>query len=670
MSEEIWTLQQELESLELSALNRLYSLWNIPGTNKEKRTVIKKLILCMQDEFYIKGVLEKLSSTQVTIYSFLLRSKGNIMTLGDIARKISLPPMNAEMELGVLKRYRLVYQRKNRERLTNNLDRYHYYNENGKRVELNSNESNNKLRVSLAKVLIGSPVSPEWQKVFKNNISLNGSATTFNQKTSSIASEAKNIGNIISMWGSVEKELIRETFHQGGVMEMSRSREIIQNHKKDWENIVRKLNGSRILLDDYYIDNRFVRVMLLPQEVFHYLQKNPLPIAEKGWVKERQKKIICNDLDFFLNIKKLISYISSRGISLAKSGKIKQVDLRDMEDALLHTDTGLFIEKSQNYQVAHLLPVIRILDNIRLKDHDVVLRNDYEKIVEMNALQLADKVIEAITVERESRSFYEDIFMTRDVLFPKKELWLECINHIQKYKNIMHKVLMAMIIRNRLVLSHDFRIQNFHSQLNELSQELTSVIFYLQLFGLITVEYPERKITLSDIGMFLIFKKSLDRKDQMGGLILNADMSIIAIPEKVSLKTMLLLKSFAKIKLFDNVYTFQITKKSFQSGLLLKEKPEYLIEAIKRCSPNKLSQNFLFSIEDWSSTLPLVKIIDECVVIQTKEAKHMDSLLGQINSKRIVQEKLSPTTILIYKNKIHDIIESAEKLELIVKLIR
>jgi hypothetical protein len=59
----------------------------------------------MKDEFYLKGVLEKLSATQVTIYTSILKSRSSILTLGEIARRISMPPVNAEMELAVLKRY-------------------------------------------------------------------------------------------------------------------------------------------------------------------------------------------------------------------------------------------------------------------------------------------------------------------------------------------------------------------------------------------------------------------------------------------------------------------------------------------------------------------------------------------------------------------------------------
>ena len=667
MAEEKNTLQQELDKLELEGLQRLAQLWNIPNIGQEKRAVIKKLLAGMQDDFYIKGVLEKLSSTQVTIYSSLLSSKAKVMTLGDIARKISVPPMNAEMELGVLKRYYLVYQRKNRERLTNNLDRYHYYSESGQYVEVDFNERNKKLKVSLPKVLLGRPLSSEWRQILKSKVRSNGS---FDPKSSIVAAEPENLAKIISRWSPIEQEVVRACFYQGGVLEMSRVRELLHAHKQGWENVVRKLNDSGVVLDDYYIDSKFVRVILLPQEVFNYLQKNPLPLSEKKGLRERQSRKFCNDMDFFLNIKKLIVYISCRGISLAKSGKIKQVDLREMEDSLLHNDIGLFIEKSQSYQVELLLPVMRLLDIVRVKNQDVVLRNDYEKILKMNYFQFIPHVLEAVLTERQRRSFYEDIFTALDVPFPRQELWEECLAHIQKYKRIMHRILMAMIIRNHLVIGRSFHIHDFQIQLGQLSRELTSVLFYLQLFGLIQVEYPERWLSLSDLGHHVFSKKALPNKEQKGSLIINADMSVVAIPEKLSLKSLLLLKSFADIKSFDNVYTFQISKKSLQKGILLKEKVKDFVQVLKNCSRREPSQNFLFSIKDWSASLPLVHIADECVIVQTKEAKHMELLLGQISGKRIVQEKISKNTILLHPNKISEVIEAAEKLELLVRLVR
>ena len=667
MAEEKNTLQQELDKLEPDGLTRLAQLWNIPNVGKEKRTIIKRLLLGMQDDFYVKGVLEKLSSTQVTIYSSLLSSKSKVMTLGDIARKISVPPMNAEMELGVLKRYYLVYQRKNRERLTNNLDRYYFYSESGSHVQVDFNERNKKLKVSLPKALLGRPLSPEWHQILKSNVHSNG---YFDTKSSAIAAEPENLAKLISHWSPIEQEVVRSCFYQGGILEMSSVRELLHSHKKGWEYIVRKLNDSGLVLDEYYIDGKFIRVMLLPQEVFSYLQKNPLPLNEKKGLRERQSKKICNDMDFFLNIKKLIAYISCRGISLAKSAKIKQVDLREMEDNLLHNDIGLFIEKSQSYQVELLLPVMRLLDIVRVKNQDVVLRNDYEKIIKMNYAQLIPQVLEAVLTERQRRSFYEDIFTPMEVPFPRQDLWEECIAYIQKYKHIMHRILIAIIVRNRLVLERSFCIHDFQLQLSQLSRELISVLFYLQLFGLIQVEYPERWLSISELGHHVFSKKTLAQKDQKGSLIINADMSIVAIPEKLSLESLLLLKSFADIKSFDNVYTFQISKRSLQKGILLKEKPKDFVQMLKNCSRREPSQNFLFSIKDWSTSLPLVQIADECVIIQTKEAKHMELLLGQINGKRVVQEKISKNTILLHPNKIPEVIEAAEKLELLVNLVR
>ena len=89
----------------------------------------------------------------------------------------------------------------------------------------------------------------------------------------------------------------------------------------------------------------------------------------------------------------MIAYISRKGLNLAKSGKIKQVDLKEAENRLLRPDIGLFIEKSQIYQIELILPVMRLLDIVRIKRDDVVLRNDYEAILEMDPFDLMDLII-------------------------------------------------------------------------------------------------------------------------------------------------------------------------------------------------------------------------------------------------------------------------------------
>jgi len=231
-------------------------------------------------------------------------------------------------------------------------------------------------------------------------------------------------------------------------------------------------------------------------------------------------------------------------------------------------------------------------------------------------------------------------------------------------------VIIASLIREKVVLAKKFRIKNFQQELMELRREITSSLFYMQLLGLLTVEYPDRWVKLSELGLHVLKGKPLERHDEKGGVIINPDLSLVAIPERLSLMGLYTLKSFMELKNFDNIYSFQLTRESFQEGLLLKNKAEELLNLLSETSKNELSQNLLFSVEDWSRTLPLVTITDECVVLQTRDPNHMELLLGQINGKKIVLEEISPTTILIDPEKVYETITSAEKLNLIVRLIR
>ncbi len=652
-------LELELEKLDIAGLKRIAQLWNIQKIGKDRKATIKNIIACMKDEFYLKGVLEKLSATQVTIYTSILKSRSSILTLGEIARRISMPPVNAEMELAVLKRYFLVYQRKNRERLTNNLDKYYYYQESGSGVRMDTNEKGQKFKLTLGKALQArSPLPAEWKKALGSKPNLTHAA------------QAEPVGKVIAGLSDLERDVMLECFLQGGILEISRARELVTARKGKWEELVRHMNGLGLLLDEYYIDERFVRLLIMPVEIFGHLQEHPILPVQKRGTRRRQEKKTVNDLDFFLNIKKMIVYISRKGLNLAKSGKIKQVDLKETENKLLRPDIGLFIEKSQIYQIELLLPVMRLLDIVRVKRDDVVLRNQYEKILDMDAFDLMELVIKEMADARNRRVHYEDVFEPLYVPFYLKGIFDECVEYISRRKRVMYFVIMATMIREKLVMAKAFRVKNFQQELGDLRREITSSLFYMQLLGLAACEYPDRWVEISDLGLNYLKGHALSREDHKGGVIINPDMSMIAIPEKLSLKGLYTLKSFAEVKSFDNVYTFQITRESFQEGILLKSDAALFVQLLQKVSRNELSQNLLFSIEDWSRTLPLVTITDECVVVQTKDPVHMELLLGQISGKRIVLEKISPTTILIDADKIFETIGFAEKLNLIVKLIR
>lgn len=105
-------LIQELSKLDLNELKKIATIWNISKTSgKDKKSLNHLLYESFQDEFHLRGVLEKLSPLQVTIYSLILKNK-NVQTLGEIVRKVALQAINVEMELNVLRKYLLVYQRK------------------------------------------------------------------------------------------------------------------------------------------------------------------------------------------------------------------------------------------------------------------------------------------------------------------------------------------------------------------------------------------------------------------------------------------------------------------------------------------------------------------------------------------------------------------------------
>ncbi|MCB1173364.1 MAG: helicase-associated domain-containing protein [Leptospiraceae bacterium] len=660
-------LALELDKLDSNGLKRLGRLWNLAKLGADKKSLTKNIVQTMQDEFYLKGVLEKLSATQVTIYTSILKAKSSVLTLGEIARKIGMPPVNAEMELGVLKRYYLVYQRKNRERLTNNLDKYHYYPESGDVVRMDTNEKAQKFRLQIGKVLQRRDSVPrEWQKLLDKRCVSGGQLTAAGIKA---CGEDELIAAILEGLSDLERDVILECFLQGGVLELARARELISMKRGKWETVVRHLDNLGLLCDEYYVDEKFIRILVLPQDVFKHIQEHPiLPIQKKK--KKRQESKANNELDFFLNIRKMIAYISRKGLNLAKSGKIKQIDLRETENRLLRPNIDLFPEKSQINQIELLLPVMRLLDIVRVKGDDVVLRNDYSRVLTMPPLELIHEVYEEMTGARGRRVRYEDVFEPLYVPFFDRQVMDDCVNQIMKRGPVIYFVIIASLIREKLLLNTEFKIRRFTEELTELRREIQSALFYLQLLGFIVVEFPDRHISVSELGLFYLKSKKLNNTVQKGGLIINPDLSMVAIPEMLSLEALYQIKCFAEVKSFDNVYTFQISRESFQEGLLMRAKPELFVETLTECSRGELSQNLLFSIEDWSRTLPLVTITDESVLVQTENSDHMELLLGQIAGKKIVLQKISPTTIIIEQDKIYETITYAEKLNLIVNLIR
>ncbi len=654
-------LLTELLKIDGNTLKRLLTIWNIKKLPKDKKSQIRLLMDAIEDEFYVKGILEKLSSIQIQIYLEIISQPEMMLTLGEIAKRFSLPPNSAEMELGVLKRYFLVYQRKNRERLTNTLDRYYAYPQSAKTIFIKEKKIHDIFTQSIKKIIENkikenqlNQLDPVWQVDQKWN------ETLINE----------TLRGLIDALSEVEEELILTAFNQGGVIEINHARDIIEKNKEKWEDVIIKLNAQLLLLDEYYIEDKFIRILVLPDDVFDYIVKNPIISKANKGIKKSLERTSENNLDFFINIKKLMIYILKRGITLSKSGKLKQTDLRDTENYLLPVDIQLFKEKSQIFQVELLLTIMRILDIVRVKKDDVVLRNDWEEVLRLEPIDILKRTLKAIEDSEERLIKYEEIFEPIYVPFYKKQIFQKVIKVLQKQERNVYYVIMAILVRENIVLDKNFEIKYFIDNYSNYVKELVSVLFYLQLFGYLKVEYPDRWISFSQLGLHFIKKLPLKKDDEQGGIAINQDLSIIAFPEKLSLNGLYYLKLFCELKSFENIYTFQFTRNSFMDALLINEDSEKFLNFLKKTSINELPQNLIFSINEWKNNIPLLTITDECVVVKTKEPNHLELLLGQIHNKELIIEQLSPTSIIIEQDGIPEIIEISEKLNLVVKLIR
>jgi hypothetical protein len=657
----------ELSKLEISDLKKIATHWNIPKFSaKDKRTSINQLLIAFTDEFLLKGILEKLTPIQVTIFTQILKNK-QVQTLGEIVRKTGLPSLNAETELGVLRKYNLIYQRKNRERLTNNLDKYHAYPEIAELIKMDINNKGEKFKLSLDKVLPKTPIktiSPDWIK------QLNLKKPDSIDELTKTALTEESISKSISSLSELERDLLLYIYSNGGVLEAEVVRSYIVVNRGKFEIALPNITNRFLAIDTYYIDERFVRIVSIPKEILHYIQAHTvLPSVKKG-TKQKQEKIAKNDLDFFLNIKKMISFVSRKGLSLAKSGKVKQADNKRTEQELLKLDLEIFPEKGQVYQIELILPILKILNLVDIKGENIILLPEVDQYQKKDIFEVMNQVIHEVNEVRTRRFNPPEVFSAIEVPFYDKPILDKCVGIIISMGKVNPSVIFSNVIRDNLILAPGFRMKNFQSDLMDLRKEIISAVFYLHLFGLLEVDYPARLLSLSDLGRHYFQSKSIPKHTEKGGITINPDFSIIAFPEKCSMHGIHLLKVFTELKDYDRVYTFMLTKESFQTGILLGYDPSMFIQFLKESSKADLAQNLIFLFDDWGRNLPMVNITEDCVLLKTNDLHVMELLMGQIKGKKIIIEEISNDAVLIDKAKIQDVIQVAEKLNLIIKLTR
>ncbi|MDZ4726827.1 MAG: helicase [Leptospira sp.] len=660
-------LYQELEKLDLNEIKKIATLWNIqklPG--KDKKSTIHGLMEVFQSEFYLKGVLEKFSPLQVNIITSILKNKG-VMTLGEIARKVNIPPINIEMELNVLRKYYLVYQRKNRERLTNNLDKYHAYDEFVKLIKVDINQKGEKFKFSTERALhkaTYAEIPNEWKEAI--GAKKQDSVENFLK----VALSGESIQAVLDSLGDFDRDVLHKIYTHGGVIEMETIRNYITVNRGKFEVCIPHLTSLYLIRDIYYVEDKFIRVVVIPKEILDHLQYSPiLPPVKKG-TRVRQEKISANGLDFYLNVKKLVSYISRKGLNLAKSGKIKQADHKRTETELLSPDIEIFPEKSQVYQIELILPILKLLGYVDIKGENVILTSETDEFLKKDIFEIMKIVIHEVNEARTRRLSPPEVFTAAEVPFYEKSILDKTVKLIMAHGKINVSVIFSHIVRDHLVFAPTFQIKTYEEDLADLRKEIISAIFYLQLFGLIEVEYPQRNLSLAELGKHYFNHDPLTTPTEKGGITINPDFSIIAFPDRVSLNGIHLLKAFCELKDYDRVYTFILTKDSFQLGILLGYEKDTFIQFLRESSKAELAQNLLFLLDDWGNNLPIVTITEDSVLLRTKDALVMELLLGQIKGKKFVLEEVSPTGIIIEKSKVMEVIAIAEKLNMIIRLNR
>ncbi|EMY24418.1 helicase C-terminal domain protein [Leptospira interrogans serovar Australis str. 200703203] len=288
-----------------------------------------------------------------------------------------------------------------------------------------------------------------------------------------------------------------------------------------------------------------------------------------------------------------------------------------------------------------ILPVLKLLNIVDIKGENIVLREEMNEFNGKDIFEIMKLVVHEVNEARMKRVVPAEVFTATEMPFYDKPILDKCVSLIIKAKRIHLSVIFSNIIREHLILSPGFRTKNFQSDLAELRKEIMSVIFYLHLFGLLEVEYPNRFLSLSKLGEYFFQTGELSHKTEKGGITINPDFTIIAFPDRVSIYGLHLLKAFTELKDYDRVYTFVLTKEAFQLGILLGYKPVEFIDFLKSSSKADLAQNLLFLLEDWGGNLPVVEITEDCVLVRTKDQNTMELLLGQIKGKKLFWMKLA-----------------------------
>jgi len=569
-------------------------------------------------------ILSSLSENELKILK-LVYSRKDYVTLGEIEKHLKVSIIETEDMTASLSGKLLLYTLKNRQLLSNRLDKIYTIKE-------------------ISDVFNISELSDIKGKLKKISDSMLKTEKSFIRKLTASDNKIKSMLNPI--------------IKSGGITSLTQLLKISPE-----DSINKTINTS--------IKNNLISAFHIMEYPFHTLVTVSEDLISELVSNENENKTedinIANRYSFTINLLHTFDTISTHGLFLTRLKKFRIIDRKRITDAMIKiTDIdGKIISQESVSQLT--LFILKKLKCLKLQKDitKITLKNIQKKLEQPQKLLI--KIINTLDLTEPT----DDLF-TSSLKIPDNNSVIIILKILWKVGNSAPDYLKtASLTEMRISLLDDNENLNveMYPDENKLNETFLAALNFLCILGII--EIKKGLICLSDIGVetgTLAFKdkSKLVQREPVKSIYINPDFTIIIPENDIPSIALYHLLTHTKIVKDDVILHAVINRESVvkaqKRGMSLKG----FEQALNSYSKNEIPQNMTFLLKEWANQTVKLEITDE-ILLKSSHPSFIDDILYS-GIQAGITERISPTYAIIRKDFIDEIVKMAKKSDAIISL--
>jgi hypothetical protein len=597
------TLLQHIDTLEKK---ERYTLSRLLGFQDPQKATAKDIASRMSSYVGVELIFSQCNPDEISILQLLA---ANDIHFRDIEHNLHIPIHQIEKTAQLLASKSIVYILKNRQLLSNKLDKICLYSE---------------LRHMLH------PIDTQTLYQYCNEIIKHiTSNTSSTARKAPISDSASNFLKLCIQRGCIVS--VKYAIETLG---------IIKAH-----NVLNELTINNCIRIFHKISTHFSGIIIVHPD---YIQ-----------IKNESKNIhVHNHFMALIAMLKAYDCISSKGLFLTQEGNLRKSDIDKITKALHAVSiqtTGKPLTSAQITQLA--LYLLSITNSLSVTTTNVNSTLKHLQKVLLHPHQITNMIIQAAGKEN-NPLFPNPLPVNNDII-------KSVVRISKKYTNKTLDTYILIHFLESLPEIFSESIQEIDDYYENVRINVLTAINFLCAIGIIEIIY--NAIQFSDIGKIIFQQDKKSSQKTARAIYINPDFSLVIPYHEIPSDISYILLAFTDITSTDVTIHAKISKISILNAIKRSMNPEIFISVLKEYAKNQLPQNIRFQLDEWIERTPSVTI-KRGVILSSDKKEFIDELSHSLPKGAIV-ERISDNHIIISESALDTVIKFAQKKDVVMTIM-